>query len=208
MKSSKMKTMKRIITVLILLGLISQAFCQVKNQGLAIGYNSSWFTGTGESCSEGVPIPGLSLGYHFDILISDILDLQTGIGLTTRGQRMSSIGDTYVRNIFVYLELPAYAKKEFCEGRKIRPFIIAGPSLNANILSINWTGFINDIRKFDICLNSGIGIKTRHFSIRARYVHGLFDFDISDYDNTLKNSTLTIEFGFNFGHSTMTSESN
>ena len=200
--------MKRIITVLLLLCFINQAFCQVNNQGLIIGYNSSWFTGTTESGSLGVPIPGISLGYHFDILSSDILDLETGIGLTTKGQRMSSIGDIYVRNIFIYLEIPAYAKKVFCEGRKIRPFLIAGPSLNANILSLNFTGFIDDIRKFDVCLHSGIGIKTKHISLRARYVRGLLNFDISDYDNTLKNSTITIEFGFSFGNSTKKSISN
>jgi len=195
------------ITGLILLCMVNHAFCQIKNPVLLVGYNSSWFTGTTESVSEGKPIPGISLGYHFNILNSDVLDLETGIGLTTRGQRMSSIGDIYVRNIFLYLELPVYAKKEFREGRKLRPFIMAGPSLNANILSFNWTGFIDDIRKFDICLNSGIGIKTKHFYLGARYAHGLLDFDISDYDNTLRNSTLTIEFGFCFGNADKISNS-
>lgn len=195
--------MKRITTILIFLSLINQTFCQIKNQCLVIGYNSSWFTGTSESDSENAAIPGISMGYHCDILSSEIIDLETGIGLTTRGQRMSSIGDIYVRNIFIYLELPVYAKKEFCEGRKIRPFLIAGPSFNANILSFNWTGFINDIRKFDICLISGAGIKINNISLRARYTQGVLDFDLSDSEYSLRNSTLTIEFGFDFRYKTM-----
>lgn len=186
--------MKKIVFIISLLSNSLLLFSQL-NSEIYLGYNSSKYLGSSESNIECVNIPGISIGYSCDIIHRPAFDIETGIGITSRGSKLSSIGDSYIRNIFLYLELPVIAKLHFAKDKVIDPYIFSGPSLNAKLLCFNYNGFIDDIRKFDLAISSGAGLNINRFSLRLRYTCGILDFDISDYNNNLRNSTFSIEFG-------------
>ncbi|MCD4768817.1 MAG: PorT family protein [Bacteroidales bacterium] len=188
--------MKKIVIVLIIISWSPGIFCQEKLDRMLIGYNSSWYRNTTDHDNNSLHLPGLFLGYQIDLFKINLLDIETGIGISTKGSRLSSVGDTYIRNIFVYIELPLLLKAELSKGEKLRPFIFLGPSLNANIVCFNWSGFIDDIRNIDLTIISGCGLRMDKISLSGRYSLGVTNFDISTNDTNLKNSTFSIVFGF------------
>ena len=192
--------MKKILltTFFALFILSSNSFGQEKGNSILFGYNSSWYRNVNNADENSLSIPGLFLGYQFDLTKEKRVDIETGINISTKGSRLPSIGDTYIENVLVYLELPILAKYELSKGSKLVPFLYSGPSINIKLASLNWTGPINNIRRIDFSIITGCGLRLNKFSLNARYSHGLLDFDLDENSGNLKNSTVSILVGYEF----------
>ena len=166
--------------------------------GLKLGYNSSIFTGE-DIPGKGVSSqPGLAIGcficYEFDPMFS----IQQEVLFTTKGSKINTIGDIYLSNTFVYLELPFLVKATFLPECWLKPNIYAGPAVDILITAFNDRYFLDDIRSFDLGFVIGIGFEVWRVSFDFRLTKGLINFDESAEDINLKNQTISafIEYGF------------
>ena len=96
--------MRKILILIIIISCSQKIFCQEKRGGMLFGYNSSWYRNSTDHDNGSLHIPGLFLGYHIDLFKVGFLDIESGVAISTKGSRLPSIGDTYIRNIFVYID--------------------------------------------------------------------------------------------------------
>lgn len=166
--------------------------------GLKLGYNSSIFSGK-DIPGKGVSSqPGLILGGFVSYKLNDLLSLQQEVLFTTKGSKINIIGDIYLSNTFVYLELPFLAKATFLREYWLRPNIYVGPAVAVLITAFNDRYFLDDIRSFDLGFVIGVSFEVWRVSLDFRLTKGLLNFDESADDINLKNQTISALIGYAF----------
>jgi len=80
----------------------------------------------------------------------------------------------------------------------LRPIVFLGPAFGINILAVNDTAVLEDIRSIDLGIVLGAGIEIWRFALDVRLYEGLLNFDQSAGDINLKNRTISIVTGYSF----------
>jgi len=192
--------MKRIKIIFLLFFFLSARLIagEFSGWGLKLGYNSSIFTGE-DIPGKGVRSqPGLMFGGFISYKLNDLLSLQQEVLFTTKGAKINTIGDIYLNNTFVYLELPFLAKATFLKDYWLRPNIYLGPAVDVLITAFNDNYFLDDIRSFDLEIVLGAGFEFWRVSLDFRFTKGLLNFDESADDINLKNQTISALIGYAF----------
>jgi len=166
--------------------------------GIKLGHNSSIFTGD-DIPGKGVKSQGgVALGGFFCYHLNQRYSLQPEIHFTTKGASINTVGDVYLKNIFMYFELPLLAKMTFRSESMLKPNFFLGPALGITIMAINSLGFLEDIRGYDFGIVLGAGIDVWKFSLDVSFNKGLLNFDQSADDIDLKHRTISFMAGFAF----------
>jgi len=138
------------------------------------------------------------LGGFVSYKLNDLLSLQQEVLFTTKGSKINIIGDIYLSNTFVYLELPFLAKATFLREYWLRPNIYVGPAVAVLITAFNDRYFLDDIRSFDLGFVIGVSFEVWRVSLDFRLTKGLLNFDESADDINLKNQTISALIGYAF----------
>jgi Outer membrane protein beta-barrel domain len=192
--------MKNIIPLLALICFLlnfEKYFAQNQFQaGLIIGYNSSTFLGNDKPGKELKSIPGFYLGGIVNYTINERFSLQSNAALSTRGTEINTIGNLYEYVVFFSLDIPVMVKMNLFVDEKISPYLLLGGAFDYNIFSVNAnSGILNDIKKVDLGIESGLGLDIGIISLSIRYNYGITKFDDSEFKLDLRNSTLTFLIG-------------
>ena len=187
-----------IITSLFLLLASTSPAGEFNGTGMKLGQNSSIFTGN-DIPGKGVSSQaGITLGGFLCYKINNRFSLQQEVLITTKGSKINEIGDVYLTNILIYFEFPLLGRMTFRPEHMLKPAIFLGPAVGIKVLAINDVGVLEDIRGLDFSVVLGVGIEVKKFSLDARLISGLVNFDQSADDIDLKNRTISILFGFAF----------
>ena len=76
--------------------------------------------------------------------------------------------------------------------------IYIGQTISKKIVTLNFVGIVEDVRKIDYGLIVGAGIEYWKVSLDLRFNRSLIDFDLSDQKNALKNQSISVLAGFSF----------
>jgi hypothetical protein len=138
------------------------------------------------------------LGGFVSYKLNHLLSLQQEVSFTTKGSKINTIGDIYLSNIFVYLELPFLVKATFLTEYRLKPNVYVGPAVSLLILAYNDNYFLDDIRSFDLEGVVGVGFEVWKISLDLRLTKGLLNFDESADNIDLKNQTISMMVGYAF----------
>jgi hypothetical protein len=166
--------------------------------GAKLGYNSSRFTGAdipGKGISSQA---GVTLGGYVTYEFNDTFSLQQEVLFTFKGSKVNTIGDVWLSNIFLYVEMPVMAKATFLAGHQLRPNVYAGPAVAALVAALNSKGLLEDIRTYDLGLVIGGGVEIWGLSLDLRLTKGLLNFDQSASGIDLKHQTISLMMGYAF----------
>ena len=168
------------------------------NTGIKIGYNHSTIAGKNLPGKTVSGIPGFNIGGYYSYRFNDRYSLKQELLLTTKGFVINTVGDINLYNIFIYLELPVLAQITLKPHNKLKPVIYCGPTISKKIVTLNFVGIVEDVRKVDYGLIVGAGIEYWKLSLDLRFNRSLIDFDLSDQKNVLKNQSVSVLAGFSF----------
>ena len=166
--------------------------------GAKLGYNSSTFVGADTPGKAISSQSGLSLGGYATYEFNSTFSLQQEVLFTLKGSKVNTIGDVWLSNIFLYVEMPLLAKATFLPESGLRPNVYAGPAVAALIGAFNNTGLLEDIRSYDLGLVIGGGIETWKLSLDLRLTQGLLNFDQSAGGIDLRHQTISVMMGYEF----------
>ncbi|MBC8402198.1 MAG: PorT family protein [Candidatus Marinimicrobia bacterium] len=168
------------------------------NTGIKIGYNHSTISGNNLPGKTVFGIPGFSIGGYYSYRFNERFSLKQELLLATKGCIINTVGDINLYNIFVYLEIPVLAQITLKPHNKLNPIIYCGPAISNKIVSLNFVGIVENVRKVDCGLIFGAGIEYWKLSLDLRFNRSLIDFDLSDEKNVLKNQSVSVLAGFSF----------
>jgi hypothetical protein len=177
------------------LGVSAQGLSRV---GMKLGYNSSRFTGA-DLPGKGVDSQsGLALGGYVTYEFTETFSLQQEVLFTLKGSKVNTIGNVWLSNIFLYVEMPLLGKATFFPENRLRPNVYAGPAVAALIGAFNNTGLLEDIRSYDLGFVVGGGVEIWKLSLDLRLTRGLLNFDQSARGIDLKHQTISVMMGYAF----------
>ena len=197
-----MKGKNRRKAIICSLALIASTVCATaqgfSGLGAKLGYNLSTFTGVdipgkGVSSQSGVTLGGYAT-YEFNNTFS----LQQEVLLTFKGSKVNTIGDVWLSNIFLYVEMPLMLKASILEDSRLRPNVYAGPAVAALAAAFNSKGLLEDIRTYDLGFVIGGGVEIWGLSLDLRLTKGLLNFDQSAGGIDLKHQTISVMMGYAF----------
>ncbi len=181
--------------------------------GPRVGLNLTNFTGSYFQNSKQSLLPGLSAGLGF--VYSDISRFGFGVDAlySQRGTILTDVNGPATENVWRvnYLELPLIGRYYLTRGGTFRPNIYVGavPALRLNAkrdvdngTNENFTDYTPSTRTADLGLTGGLQLNwgtgdRQHFTIDARYTHGITD--ISTNNSDIRNQMITIGLGYSFG---------
>jgi hypothetical protein len=166
--------------------------------GAKLGYNSSTFVGANTPGKGISSQSGLTLGGYVTYEFNETFSLQQEVLFTLKGSKVNTIGDVWLSNIFLYVEMPLLAKATFLPESELRPNVYAGPAVAALIGAFNNTGFLEDFRSYDFGLVIGGGVGIWELSLDLRLTKGLLNFDQSAAGIDLKHQTISVLMGYAF----------
>ena len=169
-----------------------------KSGGLLLGPGISNFSGGETSTAENRFIPGLSLGFYQNFVISRRCSLETGLLLTSKGSRLDVVGDLYLHQVLTYLEAPLLGEYQFFISEKVRFHLAGGAYLSMKLLAFNEVGFPEQIHRMDMGLDVGLGMRFRTFSYRIEVKRGLLEVDKCEQVVNYKNLTVSLLVGIAF----------
>jgi len=166
--------------------------------GAKLGYNSSTFVGA-DVPGKGISSqPGVTLGGYVTYEFNNTFSLQQEVLFTSKGSKINMIGDVWLSNIFLYVEMPLLAKATFLAEHRLRPYVYAGPAVAALVAALNSKGLLEDIRTYDLGLVIGGGVEIWKLSLDLRLTKGLLNFDQSASGIDLKHQTISVMMGYAF----------
>ena len=166
--------------------------------GAKLGYTSSQFVGA-DIPGKGVSSQsGLTLGGYVSYEFNNTFSLQQEVLFTLKGSKINTIGDVWLSNIFLYIEMPLLAKATLLTESELRPNIYAGPALAVLIGAFNDVGLLEDIRSYDVGLVLGGGVDIWRLSLDLRLTSGLLNFDESASGIDMKHQTISVLMGYAF----------
>jgi len=166
--------------------------------GAKLGYNSSRFVGA-DIPGKGISSQsGLTLGGYATFELNETFSLQQEVLFTFKGSKVNTIGDVWLSNIFLYVEMPVMAKATFLADSQLRPNVYAGPAVATLVAALNSKGLLEDIRTYDLGLVIGGGVEIWGLSLDLRLTKGLLNFDQSASGIDLKHQTISVMMGYAF----------
>ena len=166
--------------------------------GAKLGYSSSQFVGA-DIPGKGVSSqPGLTLGGYVSYEFNGTFSLQQEVLFTLKGSKINTIGDVWLSNIFLYIEMPLLAKATLLPESELRPNVYAGPAVAALIGAFNDVGILEDIKSYDVGLVIGGGVDIWKLSLDLRLTNGLLNFDESASGIDRKHQTFSVMMGYEF----------
>ena len=158
-------------------------------RGLILGFSGSNFVG---SETNNKIIPGITLGFYQNYNINHRFGLETGLLFTTKGSRLDAVGDLYMHQIITYLEVPVLAEWILIPIEKREIFLAGGAFFGVKLLAFNEVGFPDEIHRFDVGVNLGVGVKLRHVSYGIEVKRGFLNIDKSESPAIYKNLSLSL----------------
>ena len=198
--------MKNIIGRLVIFGVLFQSLAVYSQIGLTASLKGGVSLGkmhweTEEVIPEGADRRfnlGPNIGATFGIVLTDLIEIETGVGLIRKGEKAEGtiLLDTFDINYemaftFNYLTIPALIKIKPPIFPGVKPYGIAGLSIgipmSANLYekiefmgeTIDMTIDVKDEVKMDFGLNVGAGIEFKIGNILP-YVEFIYDFGLVD----------------------------
>ena len=166
--------------------------------GLLLGFNASSFSGSETSIENNKLMPGLTIGFFYEIEIAPRLAFSPEFSFTTKGSRLQSVGDLYLHQVLTYLEMPVRVIWTIKSGKRVSLFLSGGPALDFMLLAFNEVGFPEEIARFDMGVDLGTGIRWQKVQFRVHLTQGLTDLDRSMSLNRIKNRTLSLTAALSF----------
>lgn len=198
--------MKKVLLLLLLLGVWSLAFAQLIPVGIKGGLNMA--TITGKDASGAITYPGVVLGCYCTIGLLPSVAIQPEILYSQKGWKVSDFfGVPGIGKFRIdYVEVPLLAKLSF--GEIVRPYILIGPYFS-NRIRTTWesTSKGNDfygsldnyVKRYDrgIILGAGIPTPIKLF-FEVRYSRSFYTISEEMLGETpdWKNSTISVLVGF------------
>ena len=170
----------------------------VRSRGLYLGLTISNFAGSDASAADNKFIPGFSLGFYQDFIISHRYSFETGLFLTSKGSRLDAVGDLYMHQVLTYLEIPVLGECKLIQGEKLDFVVVGGGFIGLKLLAFNEVGFPEEINCLDIGVDLGLGVRFRHFSYRLDVKRGFLSIDKSESSLDYKNLTFSLLVGISF----------
>ncbi|MCK4812477.1 MAG: outer membrane beta-barrel protein [Candidatus Marinimicrobia bacterium] len=182
------------IMLLSLLVLLSVNLLQANEHttGMRITYNSSDYLGV---ITDRYPMPGFTLGGLY-LQAFPVFDMQVELFLSTKGFQLSSMGDTRLSNLFIYLELPVSVRKEFFKNETWNIYVLGGLSAKFKVLAINLVSEIEGVRMFDAGVHAGLGLRYSKVALEARYDQSFINFDLIEPGKYHQSISLGMSFYF------------
>ena len=169
----------------------------------------------------GIGDPSMALGFHlgttFDIPLTEMFAIETGLFATTKGARWetSFFGVEITQNINILnAEIPLSFKAMFPLGDDVKLYTNAGGYIGVGITGINRIkveGFgqteneeeeitfdDDGFERLDYGLTFGAGAEFKGFILGASYDLGLANIS-DDSDATIQNRVIKITLGYRFG---------
>ena len=168
------------------------------HRGLLFGFNSSTFTGSDQTLEDNCYLPGVTIGMYQVVDLSARFFLEQDLSFTTKGSRLRTIGDLYLHQVVIYMELPLLAGWNINPGNKATAFLSVGPTIGLLLLAFNEIGFPEETARFDMGAQLGIGLSWERFRIGLHVNQGLLDQDRSSSATCVKNRTLSFTLGLFF----------
>jgi hypothetical protein len=169
-----------------------------RSRGLYLGLSASNFAGSDASAVDNKFIPGFSLGFYQDFIISHRYSIETGLLLSSKGSRLDAVGDLYMHQVLTYLEIPVLVECMLVDGEKLSFHMAGGAYLGLKLLAFNEVGFPEEINCLDIGVDLGLGVRFRHFSFRLDVKRGFLSIDKSEPSLDYKNLTFSLLVGISF----------
>jgi len=168
------------------------------SRGLLLGPGISNFSGGERTTAENRFIPGLSLGFYQNFVISQRCSLETALLLTSKGSRLDAVGDLYLHQVLTYLEVPLLGEYQFLIREKVSFHLAGGAYLGVKLLAFNEVGFPEEMHRMDVGLDLGLGMQFRTFSYRIDVKRGLLEVDTGEQAVGYKNLTVSLLVGIAF----------
>ena len=170
------------------------------DRGLMFGFGGSNFVGAASSPGNHKFMPGITFGFYEDFRITTRFGLETGLQFCTKGSRLDAVGDLYLHQVLTYMEVPVLAGWTLFSFEKAHIFLVGGPFIGVKLLAFNEVGFPEDVHKFDLGLDLGVGVKWQKCSFRLELKRGFHSVDQSETPLTYKNLTISLLAGISFGN--------
>lgn len=166
--------------------------------------------------------PGFHIAGIIDFQFTDLLSLETGLILDTKGFKFEDEGSGYSYkeklNTF-FLDIPVVLKVSVDAGSSVRIFGAAGPYIGVGLTGkwksvyedqgakdtdeekVEWGNTDDDhLKRLDYGLTFGAGVEIKAVLIGISYDLGLANISaFTDYETKIKNRVLRITVGFWFG---------
>ena len=169
-----------------------------RNRGLVLGLSASNFAGSEAAAAENKFIPGFSLGFYQDFIFNHRYSLETGLLLTSKGSRLNAVGDLYLHQVLIYLEIPVLAECKLIIREKFSLHVAGGAYMGLKLIAFNEVGFPNEINGLDAGVDVGLGVRFRHFSYRIDVKRGFLNVDKGEPPVNYKNLTFSLLVGISF----------
>jgi len=166
-----------IFFILLVLAAIELLNAQSSATSFRIGYNSSTVWTNRSDLPVRKNLPGIYLGAAYKYSFTPV-ELQGEMLISTKGFMAQSVGETYIHNLILYLEMPFCIKKKVIETAHMNIFLSGGLTFMCRILAINLISEIEGIRRFDQGINFGMGIQFGKIALEARYTQSFINMDL------------------------------
>ena len=216
-----MKKAMRFLLVILISLLCFESFAQTI--GIKGGLNLSNMFMEADGDKEDLKMnPGFHIGGIVDFQFTDLLSLETGLLLDTKGFKFKEEGSGYSYqeklNLF-YLDIPVVLKVSFDVGSNVKIYGAAGPYIGVGLTGkskseyvdqgnegsdeekIKWGNSDDDhLKRLDYGLEFSAAVEIKAILIGISYDLGLANaFTSSDYDVKIKNRVIRVSIGFWFG---------
>lgn len=198
-KGSDMKNtraiLKFIFFILLLLAAMELLRGQQNTSLFRIGYNHSTVWSPRDDQPERIPIPGMYLGAGYTHYFTRAA-FRGELLLSSRGFLSQSVGDTYIHNLILYLDLPVGIQKKLAGAGMWDLCFNGGLTLSYKILAINLISEIDGIRSIDPSIFIGPALHFGKLAFELRYNHGLINMDL--LSGPAYNRSLSVGIRFTF----------
>jgi hypothetical protein len=168
--------------------------------------------------------PGFHIGIIMDIPFSNIISLETGLLLDTKGAKekddYNGVASTWKMNLY-YLDIPVTFKALHELNSNVKLYGVIGPYIGIGLSGkmksvveyqgnketdeedIEWGNDENEdmLKRFDFGITFGGGVEISTFLIGISYDLGLANISTyTDYGSKINNRVLKFSFGYRFGN--------
>jgi len=184
--------MKKISLIIVLILTATLVMAQRMSTGITVAYANSNHLPRNEAHTA---MPGFQLGGLAQLPLGS-WDLQGELRLASKGFIVESIGDTYLTNLFLYVELPLSMKYELLPNDIWNIYLLGGITSRWKVIAINLVSELDGIRSFGAGVHAGLGLRYRKVALEARFDQGVVNFDL--IEPAKYHQTLSLGMNFYF----------
>ncbi|MEA3391450.1 MAG: outer membrane beta-barrel protein [Candidatus Marinimicrobia bacterium] len=191
-KTKNTYVIKKYILALLIVMTATLVMAQGMSTGITVGYANSNHFPRNETHTA---MPGFQLGGLAQLPLGS-WDLQGELRLASKGFIAHSIGDTYLTNLFLYVELPLSMKYELLPNDTWNIYLLGGITARWKVIAINLVSELDGIRSFDAGVHAGLGLCYRKLALEARFDQGIVNFDLIEPQKFHQTLSLGMNFYF------------